>query len=169
MCCFCLLFCLSCSVTGPLRVDFTWFDPSLGYSSSEARAAFRRTLFNHRRDDWGRASSAAAVNKGLGHTNSRIGSLISARAASGVADAGFAAAAATAATAAAAAAATAGVKFTSGSSLLPTPHTTKGQDTGNSSSTIRRQSIPTSTARVGAISTLSTHLEHAGVQLVGNS
>lgn len=54
-------------VSGPLRVDFNYHNPTLGYSSAEARASFARTLGNHLRLGWGedpqssRAAAAAAA------------------------------------------------------------------------------------------------------------
>jgi hypothetical protein len=164
MCCSVMLCCSSCSVTGPLRVDFTWFDPTLGYSSSEARAAFRRTLNNHQRDDWGRASGAASGDQGLGGTSSRIGGLLSARAASGVAAASLAAAAAATAD---------GVNA---SLSQPPLRTTMHKDTGHSSSSTQYRSFTTSIAQyasylqdLGAnsplspLSPLSPQPERAGV------
>ncbi|WIA37185.1 hypothetical protein OEZ86_014139 [Tetradesmus obliquus] len=39
--------------TGPLRVEFDLGSPTYGYSSGEARAAFDRTLRNHKAKGWG--------------------------------------------------------------------------------------------------------------------
>ncbi|WIA19343.1 hypothetical protein OEZ85_003974 [Tetradesmus obliquus] len=49
--------------SGPLRIDFSSGNPTRGYSTAEARAAFNRTLENHRRMGWG---STAAPNAAAG-------------------------------------------------------------------------------------------------------